>query len=207
MLNEETNWGIGEVNTNFTGLYGYYRGEYLDGNGWDPWAEGGVYVPTARPWYKGAIESNGDVCFVTPYLDMDTGNIVLSVTKMLKDGRSVCGLDITLSEVSKYAKELNSYGTDYAYIIDSTGFIVSAKTDEDWGRNYLENSKDDTNNVYGDPLRTEQIVLNIVSNAIKYTNPGGSVDIYLNESAGSDEDNVKFSFTVQDTGIGMSIVK
>jgi len=52
--------------------------------------------------------------------------------------------------------------------------------------------------VWGDELRIKQIVLNLVTNAIKFTPPGGKVTCTAAKSAGS---GVKL--TVIDTGIGM----
>ncbi len=54
-----------------------------------------------------------------------------------------------------------------------------------------------------DRLRFIQIILNILSNAVKFTNEGGSVHIAASarEVAG---EPVEFIFTVKDTGIGMT---
>ncbi|MEO5588006.1 MAG: ATP-binding protein [Gemmatimonadaceae bacterium] len=52
--------------------------------------------------------------------------------------------------------------------------------------------------VMGDPTRLRQLFLNLVTNAIKYTPPGGKVDIGL----GVHPDNV--TFAVRDTGIGIA---
>ncbi len=58
--------------------------------------------------------------------------------------------------------------------------------------------------VYADQLRLNQIILNILSNSIKYTNTGGRVDVYLNEVKQEDPDKCCFDLIVEDTGIGMS---
>ncbi len=55
----------------------------------------------------------------------------------------------------------------------------------------------------GDPLRVNQILLNFLSNAYKFTNPGGSVSVRVSETAKRDT-TVFFRITVSDTGIGMS---
>ena len=53
----------------------------------------------------------------------------------------------------------------------------------------------------GDPVRLHQIILNLVSNAVKFTSEGKiTVSIKLN---GEDENNVRIEFIVSDTGIGI----
>ena len=59
-------------------------------------------------------------------------------------------------------------------------------------------------NIYADILRVNQIALNIISNAIKYTNPGGNVDIRVDEVSGAPEGRVLLDMIVEDNGIGMS---
>ena len=58
--------------------------------------------------------------------------------------------------------------------------------------------------IYGDPLKISQIALNIMSNAIKYTNPGGKVDVSVTEVPNDDPERLVCDLTVEDTGIGMS---
>ena len=58
--------------------------------------------------------------------------------------------------------------------------------------------------LYADQLRLNQIYINILSNAIKYTVPGGSVSVDLREEASEKEGCVKLIYRVADTGIGMS---
>lgn len=53
--------------------------------------------------------------------------------------------------------------------------------------------------VVGDSGRLSQIVINIVSNAIKYTEPGGEINVRLEALPGS-----RYRFVCADNGIGMS---
>lgn len=59
--------------------------------------------------------------------------------------------------------------------------------------------------LYADELRMNQIFINILTNAVKYTNPGGKIAVGFEESLQPDDNgNVILTYTVQDTGIGMS---
>ncbi|MCR4706319.1 MAG: response regulator [Clostridiales bacterium] len=58
--------------------------------------------------------------------------------------------------------------------------------------------------LYADQLRLNQIYINILSNAIKYTEPGGSVSVDLREEESKEEGCVKLVYRVSDTGIGMT---
>ena len=57
---------------------------------------------------------------------------------------------------------------------------------------------------YSDKLRLNQIFINILSNAIKYTPEGGSVTVDVFEKQSEKENCSKIIYRVQDTGIGMS---
>jgi len=58
--------------------------------------------------------------------------------------------------------------------------------------------------LYTDQLRLNQIYINILSNAVKYTEPGGSVSVDLREEESTVSGCVKLTYIVSDTGIGMT---
>lgn len=58
--------------------------------------------------------------------------------------------------------------------------------------------------LYADQLRLNQIYINILSNAIKYTEPGGKVCVDLREMSSSKDGCIRLSYVVSDTGIGMT---
>ena len=60
-------------------------------------------------------------------------------------------------------------------------------------------------NFYGDKLRINQILINILSNAIKFTPKGGRVEFLAEETdRGCKDGQVCYRFTISDTGIGMT---
>ena len=58
--------------------------------------------------------------------------------------------------------------------------------------------------VITDELRLGQIALNVVSNAIKYTPEGGTVELILEETDSDTKGCSNYRLTTKDTGIGMS---
>ena len=58
--------------------------------------------------------------------------------------------------------------------------------------------------LYADQLRLNQIYINILSNAIKYTEPGGRVSVNMREDESAQPGCVQLTYSVADTGIGMS---
>ena len=67
----------------------------------------------------------------------------------------------------------------------------------------------DTMDVYNediitDPLRLNRVLLNILSNAIKFTPSGGTISIQIIQKNTGIKDIADFEFRVKDTGIGMS---
>ena len=58
--------------------------------------------------------------------------------------------------------------------------------------------------LYADQLRLNQIYINILSNAIKYTEPGGRVSVDMREEESQTPGCVRLTYRVADTGIGMS---
>ena len=67
------------------------------------------------------------------------------------------------------------------------------------GKHFLETHDE----VIGSPMHIRRIIENILSNAVKYNKPGGTLESWLEEIP-VDETHSIYRFTVQDTGVGMS---
>ena len=59
-------------------------------------------------------------------------------------------------------------------------------------------------NVFTDKLRLNQVLLNIVGNAIKFTQAGGDITIQVIEKPFSEKGYTTVEFSVKDNGVGMS---
>lgn len=111
-----------DMDENFTGLYGYFKGEHIDGMGWVP-DEG--YVSTERDWYIAAMEAAGETTLVSPYVDAKTGNVMISISKLLLDNESVISVDVALDEIQNITESINIDGMGYAFVIDDSGLVVA----------------------------------------------------------------------------------
>ncbi|MCI9188016.1 MAG: response regulator [Lachnospiraceae bacterium] len=58
--------------------------------------------------------------------------------------------------------------------------------------------------IFCDKLRLNQVLLNLLSNSVKYTGAGGIVSMRVTEKPGAPEGYADYEFVIKDTGIGMS---
>ena len=58
--------------------------------------------------------------------------------------------------------------------------------------------------IYCDRLRLNQVLINLLSNAMKYTDAGGAITVRLTEKSGTQSGHANYEFYIKDTGIGMS---
>lgn len=137
-LLKETENQAREFDENFTGIYAYIHGKYLDGLGWVP-PEG--YDPTERDWYKAAVEADGRTVIVSPYLDAQTGKVVVTISKLLSgsdsgEGYDVVALDVIVNHIQEVTEEADVGGKGYAMIVNEDGFIV-AHHDSEYNGKYI----------------------------------------------------------------------
>ena len=111
------------ISENYTGIYGFYKGIYLDGSGWIPPAD---YKPKERPWYVAAVQGKGAVVLVKPFLNLQTNTMMTSVSQLLHDGESVVSMDIFLDSVQHMVEEMATGSiVQLACVVDQDGSIVA----------------------------------------------------------------------------------
>lgn len=126
------------VDDQVNGIYGYVNGEFLNGIGWTPYKG---YDPTNRPWYKKAIQKNGEIAVVNPYHDARTGSIMITTSKMLCDGKSVVAIDASIDELQTITENISKEGnTDVEIVLDSTNRVIAHSDESEIGIFYTEKS-------------------------------------------------------------------
>ncbi len=69
---------------------------------------------------------------------------------------------------------------------------------------YIDTADVVNEHVLYDKLRLNQVLLNLLSNAMKFTKPGGIVGVHILQKGNAPESRASYEFQVKDTGIGMS---
>ena len=69
---------------------------------------------------------------------------------------------------------------------------------------YIDTADVVNEHVLCDKLRLNQVLLNLLSNAMKFTMPGGIVSVRVIQKGAAAEGRASYEFQVKDTGIGMS---
>ena len=134
-LTDETNYIVATLDPSTTGIYGLINGEYLDGSGWVPDAD---YDPTERPWYLQTLQSDREITFIDPYLDMQTGTVMMTVTDLLSDEKSVIAMDVSLEPIQRIIEEVSSSTEgSQAFVLDANGIVVAHSDKSQLGVNYL----------------------------------------------------------------------
>lgn len=113
-------------------------------------------------------------------------------------------LDMSKIEQSKVV--LNVMRVSLSDLLDQLLNIMSAQAEEA-GLQLRTDIHGDVRHrhFYGDALRVNQILINILGNAIKFTPEGGRIDFSVEEVAPrKGSNNVRYRFRISDTGIGMS---
>ncbi len=113
-------------------------------------------------------------------------------------------LDFSKIEAGKLAIE--SIPFDIEESMNNLADIFGFKADEKNLELLFQFDKEVPTALEGDPLRLEQILTNLMSNAVKFTEKGNIVVSIRNDSTATTqtEEEVPLLFTVKDTGIGLS---
>jgi PAS domain S-box-containing protein len=142
------------------------------------------------------------------YLAMQTDLTSQQHEYLLKINSSAEALLTVIDDILDFSKieagrlDMESVEFYLEDVLDKVSHMVSMKAEEK-GLELIFTHDDDTpQELVGDPLRLGQVLVNLVGNAIKFTQKG---EVVIRSSLVEDrKDQVVLKFEVQDTGIGLS---
>ncbi|MBJ8104995.1 MULTISPECIES: methyl-accepting chemotaxis protein [Bacillus cereus group] len=105
------------------------------------------YDPTARSWYKDAVNKQGGIVVTEPYKAQGNGHTVVTIAKQTEDKNGVVAVDLNLDNLLKTTKLINIGKKGYAFILDGNKKIIAHpqekpgdKADDSWAKKIYEDN-------------------------------------------------------------------
>jgi HAMP domain-containing protein len=131
---------------NSPGGFAAFGSRWIPDDNWDN---------TARSWFMDAKRAGGRIAYSEPYVDSETGNIVVTLSKTVFNDTNDIGViayDVTVNNLRDIINSLRSYPGQEFYIINSEGLFI---TYEDINCVMEKNFFDDKNTrQYREPVLT-----------------------------------------------------
>lgn len=133
------------------------------------------------------------------------------LTKVQVSSRALLGiindiLDFSKIEAGKLELETIAFNLDD--VLNDLSNLIADKAEEKGLRIHFITADNVPSDLIGDPLRLGQVLLNLASNAVKFTSHGDIViRVALAEDGeqGKKADQIMLEFSIKDTGIGLTI--
>ena len=111
-------------------------------------------------------------------------------------------LDISRIESGKL--KITPVRTDIRTIVDDVLSITQGFTVGRELKVIVQRNKLDTPYVLADPIRIREVLVNVLSNAVKFTKDGGTITFGADYEKAADGKKITVKYVISDTGIGMS---
>lgn len=115
---------------------------------------------------------------------------------------------LDMSRIDSGRMTINEEAFSLADLVHDIAVIVRPQAQQKGQNLQIEIGQIDRERLLGDPLRLRQIAVNIIGNAVKYTQECGDIRVRLQQRPGekgaSGEETVWLDFSCEDNGIGMS---
>lgn len=111
---------------------------------------------------------------------------------------------LDINKIESGGAVLNNSELNLAELIDEINTIIRPQANAKNQKFEISTISLTSEHLIGDKLRINQILINILSNAVKYTQEGGSIKMTVDELHRVDESYSRIRFTITDNGQGMS---
>ena len=125
--------------------------------------------------------------------------------KLESSGQLLLGIINDILDMSRIESGKTTLNVEPMHLpqqLDQLSTMIRAQTNEK-AQTFTVSTHLRHENLLADPTRLNQVLMNILSNAVKYTPRGGHIRFEVEELP-RNEHYAKYQFTVQDDGIGMS---
>lgn len=111
---------------------------------------------------------------------------------------------LDMSQIEQSKIHLNHQVLQIDEVVNHITSIMTAQAENAGLHFIVEIEKSSQVKFWGDALRINQILINLLSNSFKFTMEGGTVLFRTEQIPAKKEHQVRYRFIIQDTGIGMS---
>ncbi len=111
---------------------------------------------------------------------------------------------LDMSRIESGKVKINEKETSLPEILHDLKTIVQADITSKQLDFYIDTADVVNEYIMCDRLRLNQVLLNLLSNAMKFTKPGGIVSVRILQKGNAPEGHASYEFQIKDTGIGMS---
>jgi methyl-accepting chemotaxis protein len=87
------------------------------------------YDPRKRPWYIEAMDKKGEVIISEPYISASTNEMVVTISKAIKDGSGVAAVDINLNHLQDITNQVKIGKSGYAVLLDNGKRYIAHPTE------------------------------------------------------------------------------
>ena len=136
----------------------------------------------------------------------DRGRVQDCLAKIAQSSRHLLGLINDVLDMSKIENgklSITHEPFNFQMALQGVVNLIQPQTQERRQDFDVSLSGVDEEELLGDALRLNQILINILSNAVKFTPAGGSIRLEVRQIY-KKNNSVRFRFIIRDTGIGMS---
>ncbi|MGN0639223.1 MAG: response regulator [Huintestinicola sp.] len=143
-----------------------------------------------------AIANSEDTEKVRDYMEkiLSSGNHLLSLINDILD----------MSRIESGKIQLDETEANLSDMLHDIKTIISGQVNAKQLELYMDVIDVTDEDVFCDKTRINQVLLNLISNAVKFTPPGGAVSVRITQIHNAPEGMGLYEIRVKDTGIGMS---
>lgn len=110
---------------------------------------------------------------------------------------------LDMSRIESGKVEINPTSSSIRKMMENLDTLIRPQTDGKGLTLVVKDNFDEERRVWADSLRINQVLVNLLGNAVKFTDPGGTITLRIEPIHLTDKEAV-LRFSVTDTGIGIS---
>ncbi len=149
-----------------------------------------------------AIIGLGNIALHDPSLSPSTRDELEKIESSARHLLALINDILDMSRIESGRMELKSEEFSFHELLDQISVIVGGQC-EDKGLTFVCNRNEPIDEYFvGDALRLRQVVINILGNAVKFTDAPGTITFTVEQAEHADDSRL-LRFVMQDTGIGM----